>query len=347
MSVESGKGPQPAGTLERPKTKTTTKTKKGASKMKEQKIITAEIRRAIEKTPYGSTDGQHGNAKVIARFFYPRGDNAFYVIEGGQASGEKWDGHSVFGYCRHDGHEFELGRFDLDELINTKAEIAWTYGTVKVGIERDICVDVKKLTIREAMKRNGETVPEWWGDEPEADKPIRTSAAVAKANNDAIQAEAAKIAAETKAAKVETEKPVLETKAAKTETPAKKRTKKRKAEKSGDGIVIAQEDEPKPEAVKYQGTPYAEFLTTWRQLTHENEHTRARIDIATWCAANAKAEADEFALVLDDLRYIERGSAEGMSDELLAFRDELTDELGERIARVFGGEAEKAIMATL
>ena len=347
MSVESGKGPQPAGTLERPKTKTTTKTKKGASKMKEQKIITAEIRRAIEKTPYGSTDGQHGNAKVIARFFYPRGDNAFYVIEGGQASGEKWDGHSVFGYCRHDGHEFELGRFDLDELINTKAEIAWTYGTVKVGIERDICVDVKKLTIREAMKRNGETVPEWWGDEPEADKPIRTSAAVAKANNDAIQAEAAKIAAETKAAKVETEKPVLETKAAKTETPAKKRTKKRKAEKSGDGIVIAQEDEPEPEAVKYQGTPYAEFLTTWRQLTHENEHTRARIDIATWCAANAKAEADEFALVLDDLRYIERGSAEGMSDELLAFRDELTDELGERIARVFGGEAEKAIMATL
>ena len=347
MSVESGKGPQPAGTLERPKTKTTTKTKKGASKMKEQKIITAEIRRAIEKTPYGSTDGQHGNAKVIARFFYPRGDNAFYVIEGGQASGEKWDGHSVFGYCRHDGHEFELGRFDLDELINTKAEIAWTYGTVKVGIERDICVDVKKLTIREAMKRNGETVPEWWGDEPEADKPIRTSAAVAKANNDAIQAEAAKIAAETKAAKVKTEKPVLETKAAKTETPAKKRTKKRKAEKSGDGIVIAQEDEPKPEAVKYQGTPYAEFLTTWRQLTHENEHTRARIDIATWCAANAKAEADEFALVLDDLRYIERGSAEGMSDELLAFRDELTDELGERIARVFGGEAEKAIMATL
>ena len=347
MSVESGKGPQPAGTLERPKTKTTTKTKKGASKMKEQKIITAEIRRAIEKTPYGSTDGQHGNAKVIARFFYPRGDNAFYVIEGGQASGEKWDGHSVFGYCRHDGHEFELGRFDLDELINTKAEIAWTYGTVKVGIERDICVDVKKLTIREAMKRNGETVPEWWGDEPEADKPIRTSAAVAKANNDAIQAEAAKIAAETKAAKVGTEKPVLETKAAKTETPAKKRTKKRKAEKSGDGIVIAQEDEPKPEAVKYQGTPYAEFLTTWRQLTHENEHTRARIDIATWCAANAKAEADEFALVLDDLRYIERGSAEGMSDELLAFRDELTDELGERIARVFGGEAEKAIMATL
>ena len=347
MSVESGKGPQPAGTLERPKTKTTTKTKKGASKMKEQKIITAEIRRAIEKTPYGSTDGQHGNAKVIARFFYPRGDNAFYVIEGGQASGEKWDGHSVFGYCRHDGHEFELGRFDLDELINTKAEIAWTSGTVKVGIERDICVDVKKLTIREAMKRNGETVPEWWGDEPEADKPIRTSAAVAKANNDAIQAEAAKIAAETKAAKVETEKPVLETKAAKTETPAKKRTKKRKAEKSGDGIVIAQEDEPKPEAVKYQGTPYAEFLTTWRQLTHENEHTRARIDIATWCAANAKAEADEFALVLDDLRYIERGSAEGMSDELLAFRDELTDELGERIARVFGGEAEKAIMATL
>ena len=315
--------------------------------MKEQKIITAEIRRAIEKTPYGSTDGQHGNAKVIARFFYPRGDNAFYVIEGGQASGEKWDGHSVFGYCRHDGHEFELGRFDLDELINTKAEIAWTYGTVKVGIERDICVDVKKLTIREAMKRNGETVPEWWGDEPEADKPIRTSAAVAKANNDAIQAEAAKIAAETKAAKVETEKPVLETKAAKPETPAKKRTKKRKAEKSGDGIVIAQEDEPKPEAVKYQGTPYAEFLTTWRQLTHENEHTRARIDIATWCAANAKAEADEFALVLDDLRYIERGSAEGMSDELLAFRDELTDELGERIARVFGGEAEKAIMATL
>lgn len=322
--------------------------------MKEQKIITAEIRRAIEKTPYGSTDGQHGNAKVIARFFYPRGDNAFYVIEGGQASGEKWDGHSVFGYCRHDGHEFELGRFDLDELINTKAEIAWTYGTVKVGVERDICVDVKKLTIREAMKRNGETVPEWWGDEPEADKPIRTSAAVAKANNDAIQAEAAKIAAETKAAKagtekpaVETEKPVLETKAAKTETPAKKRTKKRKAEKSGDGIVITQEDAPEPEAVKYQGTPYAEFLTTWRQLTHENEHTRARIDVATWCAANAKAEVDEFALVLDDLRYIERGSAEGMSDELLAFRDELTDELGERIARVFGGEAEKAIMATL
>lgn len=338
-----------------------------------QKIITAEIRRAVEKTPYGSTDGQRGEARVIARFFYPRGDNAFYLMEGGHAKGEKWDGHSVFGYCRLDGHEFELGRFDLDELINTKAEIAWTYGVAKVGIERDICVGVKQKTIRECMEQNHETAPEWWNDKPDApaakaETPapvdpapaVKMSAAVAAANNRAIQKAAAKLKKEKATAEAakpddgfvvvesapepqaETSAPQPEKKAAR---PRRQRSENRRAEKPA----------PKAEAVRpKEKAPGEKLLAKLRKLTNANEHTDARIEIVAWCANNATAEVDEFTDMLADLAAIKAGQAEADATNdgeamswWVDFRSELDKEMDERIGRVFGADVREAVTHAL
>lgn len=143
--------------------------------MKKQVVITAEIRKAINRYPSGSQDGKCGEAKVIARLFYPKGDNAFYILEGGQEPGQVWDGDNVYGLCRHDGCEFEYGSFSLKEMLATKAKIEWTYGTMEVGIERDILVDPLKKTIRECMTANSEPLPAYWEDDakPEAPAPVK------------------------------------------------------------------------------------------------------------------------------------------------------------------------------
>ena len=139
--------------------------------MKKQVVITAEIRKAINRYPSGSQDGKCGEAKVIARLFYPKGDNAFYILEGGQEPGQVWDGDNVYGLCRHDGCEFEYGSFSLKEMLATKAKIEWTYGTMEVGIERDILVDPLKKTIRECMTANSEPLPAYWEDDAKPEAP--------------------------------------------------------------------------------------------------------------------------------------------------------------------------------
>lgn len=101
-----------------------------------------------------------------------------------------------------------------------------------------------------------------------------------------------------------------------------------------------------PEAV--EPSPYADHLTEWRKLTHDNEHTGVRLAISKWCEANAKSERDEFASIADDFAYIlSTTDGDTMTPELCDFRMDLTDELMQRIGRVFGKEAHAAIMGTL
>lgn len=101
-----------------------------------------------------------------------------------------------------------------------------------------------------------------------------------------------------------------------------------------------------PEAEKPKN--FADHLAEWRKLTHDNEHTEARLAISKWCEANAKSERDEFASIADDFAYIlNTAGGDTMTPELCDFRMDLTDELMQRIERVFGKETHAAIMGTL
>ena len=114
----------------------------------------------------------------------------------------------------------------------------------------------------------------------------------------------------------------------------------------------------KPEPVKakepapVKKSPYASHLADWKDDTARNLHSEVRIKIAAWCATNATAEADEFALLMDDYQFIQEsmnGTSGSLDDvgELLNFRLELDAELFERIKRVFGEKAATEILGCL
>ncbi len=101
----------------------------------------------------------------------------------------------------------------------------------------------------------------------------------------------------------------------------------------------------KPEAEKPKN--FADHLAEWRKLTHDNKHTAARLAISKWCADSAGREADEFRSIADDFAYILGAGDDELTPDLADFRMDLTDELMERVKRVFGSEGHAAIMATL
>lgn len=114
-----------------------------------QKLITKAIEKAINETPYGSTDGQRGKAKVIARIF--GGPLTAYILEGYQQEGEKWDGDMVYGLVNI-GYGFEYGPFSIKELVAT----GYPFMGMRMPFERDIYVDVKKETLAEIAELHHE-----------------------------------------------------------------------------------------------------------------------------------------------------------------------------------------------
>ena len=116
-----------------------------------QKLITKAIENALNKTPYGSCDGIGKDAKVIARFF--GGAFTFYVLEGYQEEGEKWDGKFVYGLVNM-GYGFEYGPFNLEDL-----KVGYKFGPIRLPFERDIYVDPLKRTIGELAEENHERMP--------------------------------------------------------------------------------------------------------------------------------------------------------------------------------------------
>ena len=114
----------------------------------------------------------------------------------------------------------------------------------------------------------------------------------------------------------------------------------------------------KPRAVKTESvkakepapvkkSPYTSHLADWKDDTVRNLHSEVRVKIASWCATNATAEADEFALLHADYLYILEESTNSISKDLQDFRLELDDELFERIKRVFGEKAATEIHGCL
>ena len=116
-------------------------------------------------------------------------------------------------------------------------------------------------------------------------------------------------------------------------------------------IKTAMERKPEPVKVKepapVKKSPYTDHLADWKDDTARNLHSEVRVKIASWCATNATAEADEFALLHADYLYILEESTNGISKDLQDFRLELDDELFERIKRVFGEKAATEIHGCL
>lgn len=116
-----------------------------------QKLITKAIENALNKTPYCTSDGKGKDAKVIARFF--GGACTFYVLEGYQIEGEKWDGNTVYGLANI-GYGFEYGPFNMDDIKR-----GYKFGPIRLPFERDIYVDPLKRTIGELAEENHERMP--------------------------------------------------------------------------------------------------------------------------------------------------------------------------------------------
>ena len=104
---------------------------------------------------------------------------------------------------------------------------------------------------------------------------------------------------------------------------------------------------PAQDPAPVKKSPYTDHLEDWKDDTARNLHSEVRVKIASWCATNATAEADEFALLHADYLYILECSDNGISKELQDFRLELDDELFERIGRVFGEKAATEIHGCL
>ena len=90
--------------------------------MAHQTLITAEVKKFLDKHPSGSQDGLKGEAKVACRLFCPF-THAFtwYILEGYEDSD-----NIVYGYVVNNANpDFsEYGDIDLNELANrTDAEL--------------------------------------------------------------------------------------------------------------------------------------------------------------------------------------------------------------------------------
>lgn len=101
------------------------------------KLLTKEIEKKLTETPFGSTDGQGFNAKVIVKYFNPCGAGTWLITEGEKQEDGDW---LLFGYCHI--FEWEWGYVLLSELQNIKLPLGLT-------IERDL---YSKGTVEKLMR---------------------------------------------------------------------------------------------------------------------------------------------------------------------------------------------------
>lgn len=95
------------------------------------KLVTSAIKKELAKYPLGSQDGKNGDAKAIARFFFPMGAWTWYVTEANLQTGE------AFGVTINGSGEGEYGYFNLNELQSLRVK--------GFSVERDICFTPTKL----------------------------------------------------------------------------------------------------------------------------------------------------------------------------------------------------------
>lgn len=120
--------------------------------MAHQTLITAAVKKFLDKHPRGSQGGLKGEAKVACRLFCPF-SHAFtwYILEGYEDSD-----NIVYGYAVNNANpDFsEYGDIDLNELKGLKQ-----FGCP--AVERDISIPVG-MKLSEALEKSSDPKPDWW-----------------------------------------------------------------------------------------------------------------------------------------------------------------------------------------
>lgn len=120
--------------------------------MAQQKLITEEVKKFLQKHPSGSQDGLKGEAKVACRLFCPFSHAlTWYILEGYEDSE-----NIVYGYVVNNSNpDFsEYGDIDLNELQSIKQ-----FGCP--AVERAISIPVG-MTLKEALEKSSDPKPDWW-----------------------------------------------------------------------------------------------------------------------------------------------------------------------------------------
>ena len=60
------------------------------------KLLTKEIEKKLEKSPYGSKDGMGMDAPLVVKFFNPSGAGTWLITEGEKQENGDW---LLYGYC--------------------------------------------------------------------------------------------------------------------------------------------------------------------------------------------------------------------------------------------------------
>ena len=102
----------------------------------QMKLLTKEIRKKLP--PLYGQDGKGGKAVVYVKYFLPSSQWTWYCLEG-EAIKDDDDNEDFQFFGLVDGHEKELGYFNLSELESVK-------GPMGLRIERDIHFQPKPLS---------------------------------------------------------------------------------------------------------------------------------------------------------------------------------------------------------
>jgi len=92
------------------------------------KLLTKKIEQKLEKSPYGSKDGQGLDAEIVVKFFNPYGAGTWLITEGEKQPDGDW---LLYGYCHID--VWEWGSVLFSEIKNYRN--SWG-----LGLERDLYV---------------------------------------------------------------------------------------------------------------------------------------------------------------------------------------------------------------
>jgi len=96
------------------------------------KLMTAEVKKRLQKYPLSSQDGDVKSAVCSVKFFLPEGAWTWYVTEANLETGE------LFGVAINGYGDGELGYFTLQELESIRSSMG-------LSVERDIVFKPRKL----------------------------------------------------------------------------------------------------------------------------------------------------------------------------------------------------------
>lgn len=111
------------------------------------KLMTKDLEKKFKDYPLHSQEDQGGDAKVVAKYFNPLGDQTWYILEGEKLADGDWE---FFGYCCLNYDEF--GTVYLSDLENIKLPFG-------MSIERDNYLR-EGISLYEVLKIEKREIPE-------------------------------------------------------------------------------------------------------------------------------------------------------------------------------------------